>query len=107
MEKLRAEDLQKVAKYANETAAGPDQWTPADLKTWPHIAFYWLSVMLNLVEEGAGWANSLLTARAVFMAKDPAKDKDPLAYRVLLMMPAVYRLWARTRLQHMGPWIST
>ena len=40
------------------------------------------------------------------MSKDAFKDKDPLAYRVLLMMPAVCRLWGRLRLQHLAPLIK-
>ena len=48
----------------------------------------------------------MLHTRAVFMGKDPEKDKDPPAYRILLMMPAVYRLWSRTRLAHLAPWID-
>ena len=40
------------------------------------------------------------------MSKDPLKDKDPLAYRVLLMMPSIYRLWGRLRSQHLAPWIK-
>ena len=40
------------------------------------------------------------------MSKDPLKDKDPLSYRVLLMMPAIYRLWSRVRLRDLGPWVD-
>ena len=32
---------------------------------------------------------------------------DPPSYRILLMLPSVYRLWAKIRLKHMQPWISS
>ena len=30
---------------------------------------------------------------------------DPLAYRVLLMLPSVYRLWGKIRLAQLQPWV--
>ena len=95
-----------TASYAKEKAVGPDQWAPADLKLWSHKAFSWLADMLNVIEEQKVWPKEMLKVRAAFMAKDVQKDKDPLAYRVLLMMPAVYRLWAKVRLSHLAPWIN-
>ena len=52
MEKLTGEDLAKSANEAAESAAGPDQWGPGDLKKWPPLAFELLARMLNKVEEG-------------------------------------------------------
>ena len=40
------------------------------------------------------------------MAKDERDLLDPLAYRVLIMLSAVYSLWARTRLSHLQPWVA-
>ena len=40
------------------------------------------------------------------MAKDENDLLNPLAYRVLLMLPAVYRMCSRTRLAHLQPWIE-
>ena len=31
---------------------------------------------------------------------------DPLEHRVLLMLPSVYRLWGKTRLRHLEPWVA-
>eukprot|EP00973_Karenia_brevis_P027554 3799595-Karenia_brevis.AAC.1 len=31
---------------------------------------------------------------------------DPLEYRILLITPVVYRLWAKTRLQSLQPWVQ-
>ena len=45
-------------------------------------------------------------ARAAFMAKDEEDNLNTLAYRVLLMLPSIYRLWGITRLAHLQPWIA-
>ena len=46
------------------------------------------------------------TARAAFLAKDAEDTLEPVSYRVLLMLPAAYRLWARTRLRQLAPWVQ-
>ena len=30
---------------------------------------------------------------------------DPLSFRVLMLAPRMYRIWAKIRLQHLQPWI--
>ena len=60
--------------------------------------------MLNNVEQGESWPEEMNEARAAFMSKDDKDTSNPLAYRVLLMLPAVYRMWARTRLAHLQHW---
>ena len=62
--------------------------------------------MLNAIENGADWPAQMNEARAAFMCKDEEDALNPHAYRVLLMLPAIYRLWGRTRLAHLQPWIS-
>ena len=47
----------------------------------------------------------LVAARAAFLPKEEDNLLEPAAYRVLLMLPATYRLWARTRLKHLEPWV--
>ena len=69
-------------------------------------AYQKLAELLNIIEEGVKWPTQMETARAAFMAKDLDNALNPLAYRVLLMLPAVYRLWARTRPKHLQPWID-
>ena len=105
MEPLTGKDLEEAAREAKETAAGPDQWAPADLKLLSPKAYEALAEMLNLIEEGAEWPKQMKTARAAFLPKDDECLLNPEAYRVLLMLPAVYRLWARTRLKHLEPWV--
>ena len=42
-------------------------------------------------------------ARAAFLPKEEQASMEPLEYRVLLMLPGIYRMWAKTRLQHLAP----
>ena len=71
--KLTANDLHEAISWAKETAAGPDQWCPGDLKLMTLRACGWLAALLNLVENGAGWPDQMMTARAAFLAKDLEK----------------------------------
>ena len=34
-------------------------------------------------------------------------ELNPLAYRVLLMLSGAYRMWSKTRLRHMQPWVQS
>ena len=104
IEPITGKDLSEAANEAKETAAGPDQWAPADLKLLSLKAFEALAILLNIIEDGAPWPEQMTTARAAFLPKEEEHFLEPDAYRVLLMLPAVYRLWARTRLGHLEPW---
>ena len=59
MEPLTGKDLEEAAREAKETAAGPDQWAPADFKLLSPKAYEALADMLNLIEEGAKWPEQL------------------------------------------------
>ena len=61
---------------------------------------------MNAIEKGAEWPEALQVARAAFLAKDAKDALNPLAYRVLLMLPYVYRTWAKIRLKDLKPWIA-
>ena len=41
------------------------------------------------------------------LSKDPEKLFDPLAYRLLLITPVLYRRWAKLRLKHLQGWIMS
>ena len=57
--------------------------------------------MFNAIEKGASWPKAESVARAAFMAKEEGIGLDPLSYRVLTMLPASYRLYAKIRLKHL------
>ena len=43
----------------------------------------------------------------MLLPKDPDDPADPMAYRVLKITSALYRLWAGVRLHHMRPWVQS
>ena len=106
LEKLEGRDLRITAACTGESAAGLDQWAPGDFKLLSDLALEKLAEMLNMVEEGAEWPEQLGKARAAFLSKSPEDVLNPLEYRVLLMLPATYRMWSKTRLRHLQPWVA-
>ena len=74
---------------------------PDDLSLIGPVAAGFLASMLNKFENGMKWPSHLLQGKAAFLAKDPTKLDDPLSYRVLLLLPVVYRRWAAMRLDTM------
>ena len=60
-----------------------------------------LAKLLNMIEEGAEWPEQTKISRAAFLSKEENDLLNPLAYRVLLMLPYIYRLWGRARLEHL------
>ena len=106
LEPLTGEDLQEAAANVKENAEGPDQWGPGDLKKLFPLAYSRLAQMLNAIEKGAERPAQMNKSRAAFMCKAEEVALNPLAYRVLLMLPAIYRLWGRTRLAHLQPWVA-
>ena len=87
--------MDEAIRGLKEIAGGLDQWGPADLKLLSKEACKELANLFNMIEGGASWPKQLNVARAAFHAKEADSDMDPLAYRVLLMLPSVYRLWER------------
>ena len=77
MQELRGKDLMETMKDAKETAAGLDNWFPADYKLLPVEAFNILADMLNMIEEGQDWHKQMKVARAVFLAKDERRRHGP------------------------------
>ena len=71
------------------------------------LVFEWLAFLLNLVKSGVPWPDDTLHVRAAFLSKDPLNLTDPLAYRVLLILPTIYRRWASTRFEDMRLWVRS
>ena len=95
--------MKATCNEAKHTAAGMDQWAQSDLQELSGLAYQHLADMMNNIEQGAPWPEALLSARAAFLAKDTNDALHPLAYRVLLMLPSIYRTWAKIRLKHVKP----
>ena len=91
--------LMQICLDTKASAAGLDQWAPAEFKLLSKKAFTYLAMMMNKIEEGASWPTQLKVAKAAFLSKDPDDTNNPLAFGVLMMMPTVYHKWAAMRLE--------
>ena len=89
------------------SAPGVDGWTYCDLALLPDSALEVLAQFFGALENGAPWPSAMVRVRAVLLPKDPDDPADPMAYRVLKITSAIYRLWAGTRLYQMRPWVQT
>ena len=67
----------------------------------------WLAFILNLIELGCDWPKDVCSAKAAYLSKDTNDLTDPLKYRVVLILPTLYRKWASTRLKDMKDWVRT
>ena len=99
--------IMDVCTAGNKSAKGPDQWSPAEFGLLSYQAFVQLSKMLNAIEEEANWPGQVLHCTAAFLTKDEGDRFNPLAHRVLLIAPTLYRKWATLRLDDMDDWINT
>ena len=61
---------------------------------------------MSCIEEGGEWPDALRHATSAYLSKDPSKTTDPLAYRVLSLLPVLYRRWSAVRLRHLAGWIE-
>ena len=104
VEPLTGPEFKQVCIDASKSAGGLDHFTPEDFTYLSDAAYHWIAFMLNTIESGAEWPDDLCNGRAAYLSKDELHTDDPLAYRVLLILPVVYRRWATVRLQHMQDW---
>eukprot|EP00973_Karenia_brevis_P077860 10819318-Karenia_brevis.AAC.1 len=81
-----------------------DSWAPADFKLFSDSIFQWASSLLNIIEKGYPWPEDLLHTRATLLCKNPATPYDPLAWRILWILPNLYRRWASARLGQLEGW---
>lgn len=101
-----AQRLQNECTTARASAGGLDQWAPDEFALLSLKAFHHLAEMLKLIGNGAEWPTNCLHARASYLSKDHNDLLNPLSYRVLLMLPEVYRRWASLRLHNLAPWVA-
>ena len=89
------------------SAPGLDHFAYQDPKLLAPLHCTYVAEMLNLVEQGAPWPQGLLHTKAALLPKDPDEPYDPLPYRVISVLPGLYRKWATLRLAHKHPWINS
>ena len=104
---LDPDELQRTVCDCSPSAPGMDAWTFDDWKFLPREAFVHLCTLLTLTENGHQWPSQLLHAKAHMLSKDPDDPFNPLAYRLLLITPILYRAWAKLRLSHLQGWIAS
>ena len=104
---LTGADLYNTVKIAGHTAPGFDHWTYSDFSLFPVIAFEPLADLLNRLEQGQPWPSTALPSKAHALSKNPEQPSNCLEYRFLLITAVLYRLWGKTRLRHLLPWIAT
>lgn len=97
-------DVKTACLKAKATAAGMDGWAPAEFAFLSDTVFDWLAVMYNLIEKGAERPDGTHRARAAYLEKKPGVADKVLEFRVLLILPTLYRRWASIRLKHLEPW---
>ena len=90
---LTLKDFKQACLAGTDSAAGLDGWAARDIALLSDQAIQHMVDLLNKIELGAPWPQHMLTTRAVFLSKDPAKTSNPLAYRILKITSGWYRKW--------------
>ena len=103
-QKITGEQVEAAAKKARASAAGLDNWEPAELAMLNSQAYQWIADMLNLIEAGRPWPEGTEQVRAAYLAKDPGRSAEPLCHRVLMLLQAINRLWGSLRLDCLQGW---
>ena len=85
-------------------AAGLDGWRPAQWKQLTQLAAHWLVCLLQLVEAGSQWPADCHVARDVFLMKPSTVIENPLTFRVLTILPVLYRAWGKMRINDVTEW---
>ena len=101
---ITGEELMATCTKAKVTVAGLDNWEPAELAMLSLKSFTLLATMFNLIEACRPWPDGMQHAKAAYLSKGPNRVDDPLAYRVLMILPSSYRRWATHRLKDLQPW---
>ena len=64
---------------------------PAEMALLSDGTYEEIAKLLNNIEGGAEWPRGLQEVRAAFMEKEEGNVDDPLKFRVLKILPALYR----------------
>ena len=96
--------LRRVLKrWAKRKAAGPDGWRPDELKDLPDEALAALCEFYAAVEATGRWPDKLSRNLVAMLTK--AGTPDPSDRRPIVLLSAVYRLWAAARAAEMRTWL--
>eukprot|EP00969_Alexandrium_andersonii_P006071 263685-Alexandrium_andersonii.AAC.1 len=104
---LTPEQLGDAIKCGARTAPGFDSWSPLELSWLSRGATQALCRLLNAVEHGVPWPTQLLWCRSCFVSKSGDRVQcsfDRLNWRILSVLPALYRKWATLRVRELRDW---
>ena len=88
--------LQEACKAtAPHSAAGLDGWSVEALRHLPLPEWDALACILRAIEEGAPWPSGLNQTLVTLLPK--GLGSGPLDQRPIVLLPLVYRLWAKVR----------
>lgn len=100
--------LHEKAKLDKESgAASLDGWRPAEVKDLPLHAFTLLAALFDAVDEDHPWPAGLLKAKSMWLLKPSSLPQEPTSMRIITIASAIYRLWAKARLEQAQPWIES
>eukprot|EP00969_Alexandrium_andersonii_P185036 8174712-Alexandrium_andersonii.AAC.1 len=106
LQPLNGTKLRGVLRKTAVSAAGLDGWRVLELKALTSDMLEPVALVLNRIEGGDSWPEDLCHIRACHIAKPDSHERDPLSWRVLSVMPVVYRLWGRVRLRELRGWLQ-
>lgn len=95
------DDLVAACIGYKPSASGMDGIPPQDFAFFNAKGMGWIASILNCIEQGAQWPSDSL-----HIAAHPEDSLSPMAYRILLVTPSIYRFWGRMRLRHLATWSS-
>ncbi len=86
-------------------AAGMDDWGGAHLRLWPLALWEWVSELFEEVELRGRWPEELRGGIVSMLPK--GNTGNPLDHRPVVLLPVLYRMWARVRAREHDRWMQT
>ncbi len=90
-----------------DKARGEDGWTARVMDAWSSEAWEWVCELLRVVER-SGRPTDLAAGLVCLLPKDGVGPSvaDPLQARPVVLLAALYRVWAKARSRYLEQWIK-
>ena len=79
---------------------------PREAKSLSPGARWWIVVILNMVESGHAWPADSNYVRLAPMHRPGEDPLSPCSYRLISILPVLYRIWAKKHYGHLAPWLQ-
>ena len=106
LQPISEQDVRESFRKAPHNAGGLDGWLPEELHLLPDSYHRPIANLLNLIEDKRELPVGNDQGRLAYLEKDPEDPYNPKAYRLLTILPVLYRRWASMRLGHIAPWTT-